>query len=730
MKKAANSRLFSKWTLLCFTPLCDASEVLLAISRNQAMHPYEPSNILITGGAGFIGSHVSILLAEKYPEYKVCACYVFVLKLRSLCLLQHTFPPEQVLVLDKLDYCANLKNLSRVARLPNFKFVKGDICSSDLLSHILKEENIDTVMHFAAQTHVDNSFGNSFEFTKNNIQGTHVLLESIKSVGNIRRFLHVSTDEVYGESSHELNQANVESVSLLEPTNPYSATKAGAEMLVMAYGRSYNLPYIITRGNNVYGPHQYPEKAIPKFIMLAKNGEKIPIHGDGLATRSYMHVSDAASAFDAILHEGELKGVYNIGAHEERTVLSVAQDICNALGKDTSQTIHHVQDRKFNDRRYFIDCSKLIALGWTQKVSWEDGLKETIEWYTENDDKSGYWSNLSGALVAHPTGGLPAGQAHSNLEDMIAADEAAAKATSGKGEKSPVFLVYGRTGWIGGKLGKLLAEQGHIWSYGKARLEDRKAVIDDIKRSKCTHIICAAGVTGRPNVDWCEDHKVETIRANVIGILNMCDIALLHNVHVTNFATGCIYKYDDKHVIGGVPFTEEDQPNFGGSFYSETKSYVEMMLRHYPNVMQCRVRMPIDGDLQNPRNFITKIANYSKVVNIPNSMTVLEEFVPMAIEGALRGLTGAYNWTNPGAISHNEVLELYRDYCQPGFVWENFTEEEQAEVIKAPRSNNTMCDAKLREAFPQVLGIKESIIKYVMEPNKAAGFKVPNKRDM
>jgi len=665
---------------------------------------YEAKNVMITGGAGFIASHVAILLAKKYPQYKI-------------------------VVVDKLDYCANLNNLRSVAGLMNFKFVKGDIGSADLMTYVMRSEAIDTVMHFAAQTHVDNSFGNSFEFTENNIRGTHVLLETVKTLGTIKRFLHVSTDEVYGESSYENNEANVEAASLLEPTNPYSATKAGAEMLVMAYGRSYNLPYLITRGNNVYGPHQYPEKAIPKFIMLARSGAKIPIHGDGLATRSYMHVYDAASAFDAILHKGETKGVYNIGAHEERTVLSVAQDIGNALGVDISSTISHVQDRKFNDRRYFIDCSRLLALGWTQKVSWEEGLKETIEWYTKNDDASGYWGNLSGALVAHPTGGKPGvvGEVYSSLEDMMAADEAAAK---DEGEKAPMFLVYGRTGWIGGKLGKLLTEQGHKWTYGRARLEDRKAVIDDIKRSKCTHILCAAGVTGRPNVDWCEDHKTETIRANVIGILNMCDVALLNDVHVTNFATGCIYKYDDEHKIGGKPFTEEDDPNFGGSFYSETKSYMEMMLRHYPNVMQCRVRMPIDGDLQNPRNFITKIANYAKVVNIPNSMTVLEEFVPMAIEGALRKLTGAYNWTNPGAISHNEVLELYRDYCHPGFTWENFTEEEQAEVIKAPRSNNTMCDVKIKAAFPQVLGIKESIIKYVMEPNKAAGVKAPIKREI
>ena len=277
-----------------------------------------------------------------------------------------------------------------------------------------------------------------------------------------------------------------------------------------------------------------------------------------------------------------------------------------------------------------------------------------------------------------------------------------------------VFLVYGRTGWIGGKIGKLLTERGHKWSYGDARLEDRRAVIDDIERTKCTHIINAAGVTGRPNVDWCEDHKIETIRSNVIGALTMCDVAHQRGIHVTNFATGCIYTYDDEHTIGGKPFTEEDVPNFFGSFYSETKSYMEMMIRQYPNVLQCRLRMPIDADLENPRNFIKKIANYAKVVNIPNSMTVLEEFVPMAIDGALRGLTGSYNWTNPGAISHNEVLELYRDYVRPDFKWENFTEEEQAKVLKAPRSNNTLCDKKLREAFPDVLDIRESIIKHVM----------------
>ena len=209
----------------------------------------------------------------------------------------------------------------------------------------------------------------------------------------MERFVHVSTDEVYGESSFELEKSNTEHSSLLAPTNPYSASKAGAEMLVMAYGRSYDLPFIITRGNNVYGPNQYPEKAIPKFVILASRGERVPIHGDGRATRSYMHVDDTSSAFDYILHKGDIHQVYNIGTHEERTVLSVAQDVCTLVGKDPTGSIDFVPDRAFNDRRYFIDCSKLLNLGWRQSKPWEQGLRETANWYL-TEDLCDYWGDL------------------------------------------------------------------------------------------------------------------------------------------------------------------------------------------------------------------------------------------------------------------------------------------------------------------------------------------------
>lgn len=219
-------------------------------------------------------------------------------------------------------------------------------------------------------------------------------------------------------------------------------------------------------------------------------------------------------------------------------------------------------------------------------------------------------------------------------------------------------------------------------------------------------------------MDWCETHKIETIRANVIGCLNLADVCYQRGIHMTNFATGCIFHYDDdKFQIGnGVGFKEEDTPNFTGSYYSHTKAMVENMVKEYPNVLILRVRMPIVADMTYPRNFITKILTYRKVVNIPNSMTVLPELLPMAVEMAKRGLTGIMNYTNPGAISHNEILQMYKDYIDPEYTWENFNLEEQAKVIVAPRSNNLLDTTRLESEFPEILPIHQSLIKYVFEP--------------
>ncbi|XP_022962590.1 trifunctional UDP-glucose 4,6-dehydratase/UDP-4-keto-6-deoxy-D-glucose 3,5-epimerase/UDP-4-keto-L-rhamnose-reductase RHM3-like [Cucurbita moschata] len=660
---------------------------------------YAPRNILITGAAGFIASHVTNRLVKNYPHYKIVA-------------------------LDKLDYCSSIKNLRPSQTSPNFRFIKGDIVSADLINYLLVAEEIDTIMHFAAQTHVDNSFGNSFEFTNNNIYGTHVLLEACKVTQRIKRFIHVSTDEVYGETDLETDIGNPEASQLL-PTNPYSATKAGAEMLVMAYHRSYGLPTITTRGNNVYGPNQYPEKLIPKFILLAMNGEKLPIHGNGSNVRSYLYSEDVAQAFEVILHKGVIGHVYNIGTKKERRVLDVAGDICKLFGSNPEKAIDFVQDRPFNDQRYFLDDQKLKKLGWKESTPWEEGLKRTLDWYTQNPD---WWGDVSAALDPHPRISVAT---HSNEDSWFfqygfsrltrSCSEINKDGDLKQDQQGLKFLIYGRTGWIGGLLGKLCKEKGIEFEYGNGRLEDRRSLIDDIRRVRPTHVFNAAGVTGRPNVDWCESHKVETIRANVVGTLTLADVCKEQSLLLMNFATGCIFEYDNEHKLGsGIGFKEEDKPNFIGSFYSKTKAMVEELLREYPNVCTLRVRMPISSDLSNPRNFITKISRYNKVVNIPNSMTVLDELLPISIEMAKRNCKGIWNFTNPGVVSHNEILEMYKKYIDPKFKWENFGLEEQAKVIVAPRSNNELDASKLKREFPELLSIKDSILKFVFVPNRKA----------
>ncbi|XP_031123431.1 bifunctional dTDP-4-dehydrorhamnose 3,5-epimerase/dTDP-4-dehydrorhamnose reductase-like [Ipomoea triloba] len=287
-----------------------------------------------------------------------------------------------------------------------------------------------------------------------------------------------------------------------------------------------------------------------------------------------------------------------------------------------------------------------------------------------------------------------------------------------KQQKHVKFLIYGKTGMIGGMLGKLCEEKGIPFEYGKARLEDRSGLVSDMTRVNPTHVFNAAGATGTPNVDWCEFNKVETIRSNVIGALNLADVCEEKGVLLLYFGTGCMFDYDSEHPVGsGLGFMEQDKSNYAGSFYSKTKGMLEDLLGEYNNICILRVRMPLLSDLNHPRNFIKKILGYEKVVNIPNSMTVLDELLPMAIEMAKRNCKGIWNFTNPGVITHNEVLELYKKYVNPRLTWTNFTLEEQRKVLAAPRCNNELDSSKLKREFPELLGVKESVIKYVFEPN-------------
>lgn len=274
---------------------------------------------------------------------------------------------------------------------------------------------------------------------------------------------------------------------------------------------------------------------------------------------------------------------------------------------------------------------------------------------------------------------------------------------------SPKVLVYGgATGWIGSHVVAILRQNGYRVFEAQTRLENRQELEAEITKLQPDCVINTAGITGKPNVDWCQDHQPETIRANIVGALNLADITFVWNIHMINVGTGCIYNYDDKHPLySGIGFTEYEEPNFQGSFYSYTKTMVDRLFQSYSNVLNLRLRMPISDDLH-PRSFITKITKYAKVVNVPNSMSILSDLLPLIPLMAERRLVGTYNFVNPGVISHNEILDLYKEYVDPTFTYANFTLEEQAKILKAPRSNCELDASKLLREFPGIPSIKES----------------------
>ena len=317
--------------------------------------------LLITGGCGFIGSNFinEIFSSSKY----------------------------KIVNFDAMYYCANEKNiLPEIRNSPDYCFIKGNLCDYAFLKYVVESNQITHVIHFAAQSHVQNSFDDSMQFTHDNILGTHTLLEVCRKYGKIERFIHVSTDEVYGESMLATDELQKTENSVLCPTNPYAATKAGAELLAQAYYHSFKMPIIITRGNNVYGPNQYPEKLIPKFILYLKAGRKVPIQGDGSNVRGFLHASDTARAFSCILERGEVGEIYNIGCddHQEYTVLEIAQMLIQKIHpKDKcDQWIEYVDDRPFNDKRYYISNKKVKDLGWEIQMEFEKGIQELVETYS------------------------------------------------------------------------------------------------------------------------------------------------------------------------------------------------------------------------------------------------------------------------------------------------------------------------------------------------------------
>ena len=317
-------------------------------------------NIIVTGGAGFIGSNFVFYMLKTHPE-------------------------DRIICLDKLTYAGNLSTLQPVMDQPNFRFVKADICDRKAVYQLFEEEKPDMVVNFAAESHVDRSIENPSIFLETNIMGTAVLMDACRKYG-IERYHQVSTDEVYGDLPLDRPDLFFTETTPIHTSSPYSSSKASADLLVLAYHRTYGLPVTVSRCSNNYGPYHFPEKLIPLMVINTLNDKALPVYGDGLNVRDWLYVEDHCRAIDLILRKGRVGEVYNVGGHNEMKNIDIVTLICRELGKDES-LIQHVTDRKGHDRRYAIDPTKIHEeLGWLPETKFADGIKKTIAWYLENKD--------------------------------------------------------------------------------------------------------------------------------------------------------------------------------------------------------------------------------------------------------------------------------------------------------------------------------------------------------
>ncbi|MBU1007453.1 MAG: dTDP-glucose 4,6-dehydratase [Candidatus Omnitrophica bacterium] len=314
--------------------------------------------LLITGGCGFIGSNFIRYMLEKHPSYKI-------------------------INLDKLTYCGRRENLKDIEKNRRYKFIKGDICDQKLVDRLMK--GCDAVLNLAAESHVDRSINNAFDFIRTNVHGTQVLLDAAKK-NKLKRFLQISTDETYGS----VQKGSFKETSLLHPNSPYAASKAAGDHLALAYYTTFKVPAIVTRSSNNFGPYQFPEKVIPLFITNLLENKKIPLYGDGMNVRDWLYVMDNCGAIDVVLHKGRPGEIYNIGGGYELPNIKLTRAILKLLGK-TYSMIKYVPDRLGHDRRYSLDSAKIKRLGWKPKKDFDTAIEETIAWYVDNRK---WWKDL------------------------------------------------------------------------------------------------------------------------------------------------------------------------------------------------------------------------------------------------------------------------------------------------------------------------------------------------
>lgn len=449
---------------------------------------------------------------------------------------------------------------------------------------------------------------------------------------------------------------------------------------------------------------------MPRFILQLLNNHPITIQGSGNQLRSFLYVEDAVDAILCALFQGAIGEIYNISSQDEISIRELATRLLEKIhpGRALEDAITFVEDRYFNDKRYWITSEPLQKLGWKQRTRIDEGLTKTIAWFREHAPTATapYWYSSAPAL-----------------------DSTSTAATKEQAKPTRAAFIFGARGWIGGQFAEILKARDWVVHAATARADDLAGIEAELAtlNPAPTHIVSMIGRTHGPGystIDYLEqpDKLQENLRDNLFGPLTLADVARRHGLHFTYLGTGCIFEYDATHT-SSVGFKETDAPNFFGSAYSTVKGYTDRYLSEHPQTLNVRIRMPISSQ-DGPRNFITKIINYPRICSIPNSMTVLDDILPVLVDAMTARVTGALNATNPGVIDHSTILQWYRDLQNPAHTWEEVDPVTlTTQLVKGRRSNNYLDTTRLETLFPgRVPPIGESV-RRILETYPFAGRK-------
>lgn len=692
-------------------------------------------NVLVTGGCGFIGSNFCVNNSHLF---------------------------NKIIILDCLNYAGNLKNINEIINNKNVFFINTDIITTKF-DEIFDKYDIDLIINYAAQTHVDNSYYYINRFVKDNVICITVILEALRYYTKQIKMIHFSTDEIYGESSENII---FDEKSNFNPTNPYSATKASTEMIINSYKISFRLPILVVRCNNVFGIKQHHEKVIPSFISKAFNNEELTIHGSGSKTRDFIHTDDVDSAVLTLIEKGDFTDIYNIGIENPINILDLANYIIKHIG---AGSIKFIEDRPFNDTRYNVNFDKLEKLGWCPKNNFYEQLDQIIEWEKNNKikktiinpkvenlskyfDNRGYNLNLktdiiicqqfisnskkyvlrgihkspyekyvtvlSGKVIDYIitfTNNkisykkylldskennhifIPPNKGHLfialedntqllyqlggkydvnkdininyqdpyiNLDitwrnEYILSD----KDTNSKFIKPIDYVLLGSNGFLGSEIKKYLEIMDKNFVTLDTRLNNYDEIQYKLKLYKPKYVICAAGISGKPTISWCDENKEETFKVNVIDTLKLCEITKELNIHLTLLGSGSVFNgsFDENNKAKLITYSEESTNDKNNSkYYLKCRNILEESLELYSNVLYLRIQYPISMT-ENPKCFMNKMLTrlesvHDQYVNI----SYIPNLFPLLISTILdKNITGILNFVNPGSITLSNLLEWY-----------------------------------------------------------------------